>query len=109
MTTEKYYQVIYNTDSMEGRGSTESTGINFENKADALAFVRSYRFASKWGIMGTPGTEYNVQEKTKKLPKIYESLAEYDEEHPDKETLKKIKADALAKLTKVERNALGLD
>jgi hypothetical protein len=108
MTTDKYYEITCNSDTTEGRGSTQSTGINFEHYSDAMAFVKSDRYR-KWGVMGTTGSEYDIKEKTKKLPRIYQSLAEYDAANPDKETLKKIKEEALAKLSPLERKALGLD
>jgi hypothetical protein len=108
MPDRKYYEITKNSDSIEGRGVTMTTGIYFWKKSDALAFVESYRYASRFGIMGTRGNEYDIREKTTRLPTIYESLEEYDEANPDPETLKKLKAQALAKLTAAERKALKL-
>ena len=107
MAQTDYYEITQNSDSTEGRGATVTTGIYFWKHEDALAFVKSDRYC-RFGVMGTPGNEYDISKKTTKLPKIYSSLAEYDETNPNGETLKRIKKEALAKLTDAEKKALGL-
>jgi hypothetical protein len=107
MPGNDYYEITKNSDSTEGRGVTESTGIFFWKHSDAVAFVKSERYR-QFGVMGTCGSEFDICKKTTKLPRIFNNLAEYDEVHPDKEKLKRIKQEALAKLTDVEKRALGL-
>jgi len=72
-----------------------------------MTFVKSYRY-QQFGVMGTCGSEYDIREKTVKLPRIFESLEEYDKAHPNKEELKRIRKQALAKLTDAERSALKI-
>lgn len=107
MSHDTYYEITKNSDETEGRGSTETTGIFFWKHSDALAFVKSHRY-QKFGIMGTCGSEYDIRKKTTKLPRIFDSLEEYDKAHPNKEELKRIKNQALAKLSDMERMALGI-
>lgn len=102
-----YYEITYNEDMTEGRGGRRSTGVYFWNYSDAMQFVQSNRYADKWGIMGTCGSKNDIEKKTVKLPRIYDSLSDYDEENPNKEAMKRIRENALAKLTEVERKVLG--
>jgi hypothetical protein len=108
MDKTTYYEITQNTDQTEGRGGSVTTGIFFWKKPDALEFVKSYRY-QPFGVMGTTGSQYDIRERTTKLPRIYESLEEYDKAHPSKEKLAKVKREALAKLSDVERRALGLE
>lgn len=103
-----YYEITQNSDQTEGRGYSVTTGVFFWKHSDAMEFVGSYRY-QKYGVMGSTGSKYDIQEHTTKLPRIFESLAEYDKAHPNKEELKRIRKGALDKLSSMERKALGID
>ena len=99
-----FFAIMANYDTTEGRGSMFFTGVGFASKAEAIRFVKSDLFAKKWGVMGTHGSEYDVEEM---------SVAIYDTYGECEANLKtKFKADrriaALAKLTDEDREVLGL-
>lgn len=100
---QTYFEITKNTDSTEGRGSTVGTGIFFWKHSDALGFVTSDRYC-KFGVMGTKGSKYDIKEHSTIVPKIYNSLEEYDEQR-NQQT---IREQALKKLTVEEQEALGL-
>ena len=73
-TSVKYYMTTYNTDQTEGRGSRVDTGIAFLDKTEALRFVQSGYYRRNYGIMGTPGGEYDIREVKTTIYKSYEDF-----------------------------------
>jgi len=104
MKTIKFYQVMKNLDRTEGRGPMIPADIGFTNQTSALAFVTSDYYAKEYGVQGTPGSEYDVKERTYF---IYDSFDEWDQHSPDRVDERK-RENALAKLTVEERSLLGL-
>ena len=58
------FEILQNDDKNEGRGPYSTTNIYFSTKEEALKFVRSNYYANKYGVMGTPGGEYDIREKS---------------------------------------------
>jgi hypothetical protein len=99
MKTVIGFQITYNSDKTEGRGSTRLTDIVFENKDDALTFVGSKEYAKKYGVMGSKGSRYDVKEVELNF---YSSMSDFNEREVE------LKEHALSKLTKKEKEILGL-
>jgi len=105
MMQYKYWQVLKNTDTTEGRGPMVPTDLAFTLEASALAFVKSDHYAKRWGVMGTPGSDYCVKEVTLF---VYDSIDEYDQNTPERLRERKRQA-ALRKLSAEDRQVLGLE
>ncbi len=88
------YAVTTNTDLTEGRGSSVHLAY-FVRRSDAE------RYAVGKGVMGTPATV--TAATLPPLPRVYETWEEYEEVNRES-----VRARALAKLSKEERDALGL-
>jgi hypothetical protein len=78
----KLYQITYNSDSTEGRGRSVELNIYFEEKSDAMTFVKSKFYGRKYGVMGTSGSEYDIRtvSEASLVPNIYNNIAEYEKE-----------------------------
>lgn len=104
MKRTTFFAVMANVDQTEGRGPMRFTGIGFEHKADALSFVRSQDYAKRWGVMGTPGSDYCVEEMS---VSIYANFEEgkllLGEQFKEERRLA-----ALRKLNDEDRKVLGL-
>lgn len=103
MQTITFYEVTQNSDKTEGKGMDMPTGFGFYDKQEAIHFAESEDYAKKFGVMGCRGSKYDVVDRTihifsdrNDMIKNYDAIM--------KETCKK---QALAKLTKEEREALG--
>ena len=75
MNEIKFFEIIYNTDRTEGKGRITTTDICFTDAKDAYTYTQSTEFASKFGVMGTKGSNHNIDEITKT---IYSSIADYE-------------------------------
>jgi hypothetical protein len=100
MMTIKYYELTYNSDSVEGRGYAK-VAARFVNKEDAVAVCEDPRFWKEHGVMGTRmDPKYDVREVCGPLFESAAAYWTYDEEG--------IRQAALAKLTDDEKRVLGL-
>jgi len=104
MKQHNYFQVLKNIDTTEGRGPMLPTDIGFTTEDAALEFVKSNTYAKKFGVMGTPGSDYCVDEVTLF---VYDSVDEFMNKNPEVEQEKKRRT-ALKKLSAEERQLLGL-
>ena len=95
-----FYEVTYNSDGTEGRGTSLATGTGFTSQAAAMTYVRSAHYAQEHGVMGTPGGIHDIKPVTFR---IYDSFDEWVRGQPDRK-----RAAALAKLTEEDRQVLGL-
>tara|TARA_B100000745_G_scaffold294597_1_gene237802 strand:- start:13587 stop:13910 length:324 start_codon:yes stop_codon:yes gene_type:complete len=80
-TLPAYYEVMYNSDGMEGKGRTLSTGIKFDDEDSAVRFVMSERYR-RYAGMGGPPTRYKYAQfcvRRVEESQVYDSVAEYDE------------------------------
>lgn len=100
----KFFGIYYNGDRTEGKGPLLFTGIGFVIYEDALMFVQSPIYANEWGVMGTLGSKYDVKETSITVYSSFQEGVDNIGKHLDSQ--KKIRA--LAKLTKEERDLLGL-
>jgi hypothetical protein len=100
-----FFQVTRNSDSTEGRGHSVPTDIGFTHRADAVDFAKSRHYAKNYGVMGTPGSDFDVDEVTYF---IYKSVEEWEDKAPGVEE-ERDRAAALSKLTDKERKLLGLE
>lgn len=98
----KVYACTANSDTVEGRGVTIVVGY-FTSRADAEKVLTDERYSKKWGPMGMPvNPRYNLQEN---ILVVYDSPTEFWDKHDTE----KHRRTGLAKLTKQEREALGLE
>lgn len=101
MQTIKCFEVLGNTDTTEGR-SPMKVVARFSTREAAVTYVKSPKYA-KWCVMGylsTDDEKYNIKEATLTILDSIEDLEAAETEQ--------IKVRALTKLTKEERDALGL-
>lgn len=105
MNTITGFAVYYNSDGTEGKGPMVFTGLLFSKKSDAIQFVKSKDYAMKWGVMGTPGSEWDVR------PMEIFSFENYGEFKDNWDYTQKasIAARAKNKLSDEELEALGLE
>jgi len=101
MQVIKCYEVIGNTDTTEGRGPM-IVAARFSSREAAEKFVRSKAYA-KWCVMGIQNAAYDLNNIRESTIIIMDSVDEIT-----LQTAEALKANALAKLTKEERAALGL-
>ena len=99
-----FFAVTANRDTTEGRGPSFFTGIGFNKKGDAVAFAKSDLYARKWGVMGCPGSAYDVEEMTITIFDDFAICINEINDHFKAEA----KAAALRTLTDEERKLLGL-
>ena len=100
--TQPIFVVRANKDRTEGRGGMEDVCI-VPNKQVGQAIVKSQAYAHTYGVMGTPGSDFDVYEyKPPQLP-VVESVQEFAELVRHQATL-----NALKKLTPEEQKILGL-
>ena len=92
MRKVQFYQITYNADLTEGKGQQLSTNIAFENQGDALEFVKTPYYRSRYGIMGAPGEKWDVKKITLE---IYDSVLDFFQAE------KQVKAEALRKVKEV--------
>ena len=102
MQTIIFYEVTQNSDRTEGKGFSAPTGLGFSTQQEAVAYAESADYAAKFGIMGCPGSKYDVRKAVLHIFDDRNDMINYDSML--KETRKQ---QALAKLTKEEREALG--
>ena len=100
---DKYWRVTANSDTCEGRGPCFDTPFAFYSEAEALKFAQSKYYANKYGVMGTPGSKYDIREVKTRI-KIFRTCDEALEEVSDEA----VRTRALAKLTSEEIRVLGL-
>ena len=101
MQTIKCFEVMGNTDTTEGRGPMKVVA-RFSNSEAATKYVKSKAYA-QWCVMGYQNEKTdlnNIREVTICILDTVEELVDMNREE--------LKAKALAKLTKAEREALGL-
>lgn len=101
MQTIKCFEVMGNTDTTEGRGPMKVVA-RFSNSEAATKYVKSKAYA-RWCVMGYQNEEMdlnNIRETVLTILDSVEELVAMDREN--------LKAQALAKLSKAEREALGL-
>jgi hypothetical protein len=96
----KCFEVMGNTDTAEGRGPMQVVA-RFSNESAAIKFVKSPLYA-RWCVMG-------YQSKSD-LNNIHETVITILDtcDELERERCEKLKASAISKLTKEEREALGL-
>lgn len=104
MKTLIVFAVYANHDTTEGRGADFFTGIAFPTKTLAVQFAKSQFYADKYGVMGTPGSDYCVRELT---IQIYDSWLDVQDNYTKREEAE-VRRQALAKLSDRERKVLGL-
>lgn len=101
MQTIKCFEVMGNTDTTEGRGPMKVVA-RFSNHDEAAKYVKSKAYA-KWCVMGYQNEKRDlnyIQETVLTILDSVEELVAMDREN--------LKAQALEKLSKAEREALGL-
>ena len=101
MQTIKCFEVMGNTDTTEGRGPMKVVA-RFSNYGEAAKYVKSKAYA-RWCVMGyqiEKSDLNNIRETVLTILDSVEELVAMDREN--------LKAQALAKLSKAEREALGL-
>ena len=101
MQTIKCFEVMGNTDTTEGRGPMKVVA-RFSDYDEAVKYVKSKAYA-QWCVMGYQNEKTdlnNIREVTICILDTVEELADMNREE--------LKAQALAKLSKAEREALGL-
>ena len=101
MQTIKCFEVMGHTDTIEGRRPLKVVA-RFSNHDEAAKYVKSKAYA-KWCVMGYQSEKTdlnNIQETVLTILDSVEELVAMDREN--------LKAQALAKLSKAEREALGL-
>ena len=101
MQTIKCFEVMGNTDTTEGRGPMKVVA-RFSDYDEAVKYVKSKAYA-QWCVMGYQNEKTdlnNIREATICILDTVEELFDMNREE--------LKAKALAKLTKAEREALGL-
>jgi hypothetical protein len=100
------YQITYNSDGTEGRGKTVRMNIYFEDKADALIFVKSKYYSRKYGVMGTPGCEYDIKSVSEEslVPNIYKNVYEFEDEAGERisQTREEVLKEKFNKMSKEE-------
>lgn len=101
MQTIKCFEVMGHTDTTEGRGPLKVVA-RFSDYNEAAKYVKSKAYA-KWCVMGCQNEKTdlnNIRETALTILDSVEELVAMDREN--------LKAQALAKLSKAEREALGL-
>jgi len=100
------YQITYNSDGTEGRGRTIEMNVYFEDKADAITFVKSKYYSRKYGVMGTSGSEYDIKSISEDslVPNIYKDIYEFEDEVGEKisQTREEILKDKFNRMSKEE-------
>lgn len=94
MKTTIVYAIMRNTDSIEGRGPLEETGIYFKNRGDAIRFAGSDRY-KKFAVMGYVSSEYADRYVQEKEILTFDGLTDYDnnlKQMEIEERLEKIKS-----------------
>lgn len=98
--TIKFYELTYNSDSVEGRGYSVVAG-RFTKREDAVTVCRDKRF---WGKHGVMGTEINPAHHVREVVgPLFDSVEDYWGF-----SVQEVRAQALAKLSDIEKQALGL-
>lgn len=102
MNAQKLFAITSNSDTTEGRGRTLIHGYCKE-KAHAVQIIKDERFYKKYGVMGCPA--YKAENDALEIDIIvFDNPEEFFSLH-NKENLR---LQALKKLTKEEKEALGL-
>ena len=101
MKTIKCFEVLGNTDTTEGRGPMKVVA-RFSTRKAAEEFVKSKIYA-RWCVMGYQSEKTDLTYIDEVDLIILDSIGEFEEQEKAD-----IRARALAKLTKVERAALGV-
>ena len=100
MQTIKCFEVMGHTDTTEGRGPM-TVAARFSSRQAAEQYVKSKAYA-KWCVMG-----YLSKDDIKKIKEVTITILDSAEEL-ELANRENLKATALAKLSKQEREALGL-
>lgn len=95
------YEVMGNTDTTEGRGPMKVVA-RFKTREAAAAYVRSDAYR-EWCVQGIKNWVYDSQNIKETTMVILDSMDELDEVRK-----LRLKQSAIAKLTKEEREVLGL-
>lgn len=106
MQTITFWEVLENADKVEGKGSMVGTGIAFPSKEAAVAFASSKHY-KPYAVMGIINKEYAMYDVKEKCITIFSSMEDFENnfEAHKKEV---IRQRAINKLTKEERDALGI-
>jgi hypothetical protein len=104
----KVFSILECSDKNEGRGRMEDTGVYFDNELDAKSFISSAHY-KKYAVMGViPNGQYISTYYKEKTIIIYDSLKDFRENDSALVKLRLIES-AKSKLSKEERQALGID
>lgn len=98
----KCFEVRGNTDTTEGRGPMKVVA-RFKTREVAAAYVRSKLYA-QWCVMGVQNWVYDSQNIKEVTMLILDSMDELDEVRKNN-----LRESGLAKLSKEEKEALGLE
>ncbi len=98
MNTQKLFAITSNSDTTEGRGRTIIHGYCKE-KAHAVQIIEDERFYKKYGVMGCPACKAENDARETDII-IFDDPEEFFKEN--------LRLQALKKLTKEEKEALGL-
>lgn len=101
MQTIKCFEVMGNTDTTEGRG-TMKVVARFSNYEEAAKYVKSKAY-SRWCVMGYQNEKTDLNNIRETVLTILDTCDELELQHREE-----LKAQGLAKLSKAEREALGL-
>ena len=101
MQSIKCFEVYGNTDTTEGRGPMKLV-VRFSSYETAVQYVKSPAYAW-WCVMGYQNEEYDLLNIREADIVILDSLSEFEANKK-----KELKAAALSKLSKEEREALGV-
>ena len=101
MQTIKCFEVMGNTDTTEGRGPMKVVA-RFSNYDEAAKYVKSEAYA-RWCVMGYQSEKTDLKNIRETVLTILDTCDELELQQREE-----LKAQGLAKLTKAEREALGL-
>ena len=101
MQTIKCFEVMGNTDTTEGRGPMKVVA-RFSNYDEAAKYVKSKAY-SRWCVMGCQSEKLDLNNIRETVLTILDTCDELELQQREE-----LKAQALAKLSKAEREALGL-
>jgi len=98
------WELTYNSDRVEGRGHTESTGIACISKELAIKFAESVEYSKAFGVMGTPGNHHDAEQR---LFVVVSDVIDFGLAIDQARKMKLIQS-ARSKLTPAEQIAVGI-
>lgn len=107
MKLVEYFVIMEEIDKTEGRRGLKDTSIAFRTEEAAIRFASSYHF-KQFAIMGYVNASAAPTYVARRTLAILDDVDDY-KAYAEKRRVAQIRDKALAKLTKKEREVLGLD